>query len=1551
MKADAQNQHSASIESLSVVNSATHKSSVMDYNFPLWTQIFQKTKIPAIILYPFMLLFFIQVLFMCTWPWTSYWQQNQNIQIINKIRTILFYVPHPAKESYYLNVSIIFISFNILSFVLMQIQLIYFKIQRKFICCLNYPIRLYFETILMAFMIPNLVIAGETFLLITFGNKSLKIIVSLVLSIINEIYMAYTFIGVQYLNSVSVFLDPSPLLNFDATFVSMITLSMHLTLIMYFLFEIFENWSHLVIIIMNIAFIIFVIIMILKYLYIVKTTSLTAFVGFCCGCISGDIFSVLSFFKPSIDKKIIFISIIAVNAICVVIFYFYFEIRKKKIVKRLSVIKETNEEYTNYYDSLNLTESSNKALTYLRVGFQNAAPCFYNLSLIKYISENYNTEKELKLCLYFANFFPKESRLQNELEKKLLNLRKLSFDSRFLIYQIQTIKMIRQFADNSHAKLKLLEMKNLSQQCEMMTKLGLECKFSNTYFENLSHMCMKTKALWKESLINHPNNPKLCEQYCRYLIEAESDFIESIKIKRRQEAIELGICFTVDDCFKSFVKTFPKYLTKEIVDTDGAIKQNPEYKQDENNSFTNKSTKTTYKQEECDSDTFRIEFDDHVGSSLIKFSRERIALQRLLNSHVPMPIKLIWKFVIAILLYVVFICGLGTFFAQRRINEHINNMKMLKYLSYSRFYGALSNICIMGQYFFEHNGLQKYVVKFRSYLETTDNPRPFIDMQKPIIPNIMNFTQYGSKYYMKLINHLTNQSIKGTNITNFASMLIQPHLNYNSFEKHCMISVTSLSSLASILSQMYATRRKLSGMNSFYNINHDPDVCELANNFFSQYLGSTQLYDDIGKHQQTDADKMKKYFKSYSLCVPFTTLVFCSLPMLILHFLTLITEYKLKRILKSIDLQARAEANESMMINSKETDLVITDFGGKRTMRTFLIMMHMIFSFYFFSIVMIGCLIFLKITDNLVKLNHWNKLSANRLALSAESLNTLMNTIIMKDIPEAYRPQTHPFFIKIAVFILQKYKEADDALIHGVNGSIPCQGFDEELDLLNIVNEKLTNNVTNPSLYYQHASIHEQIKIYNHYATEIIQDMMMNKTFKYETVVHSLFLSNYILFDRIYRASERINELSDNQYYNMFKYICVLAFFLIVGIIVCIAFEVAYYNNRISCYKSALFVIKRINPYVLLNNKNFSKMFLKQTESVGNEKPSMEGSIIKNANDSIICTNIHGIIEVANGATTHLLGYKPDQILGQSISSFFSNEYMEKINSIMDQMKNQQLSMHFEHDYSVVSDESKTIPVHYIIIGMKINNILNSFVFILKDESKLMAQQKIAEDEKAKSEKLLYQILPRDIVCQINKGIKDISFQVPSATIIFIDINKFSAYSSNLSPKDIMANLSYYFAKLDELAQNYNMITKIKLIGDIYMAACGLFNADCLPESHADQSIKFGLDVIEKLDEINRNLSSDLEVRIGINTGGPIIAGVLGTDKPAFDIIGDPINIAARLQSTCETNKVHISSSTQELVRKHPRYKIVQRGSTFLKGKGNQITYYITRAEQPQKSE
>jgi len=406
-----------------------------------------------------------------------------------------------------------------------------------------------------------------------------------------------------------------------------------------------------------------------------------------------------------------------------------------------------------------------------------------------------------------------------------------------------------------------------------------------------------------------------------------------------------------------------------------------------------------------------------------------------------------------------------------------------------------------------------------------------------------------------------------------------------------------------------------------------------------------------------------------------------------------------------------------------------------------------------------------------------------------------------------------------------------------------------------------------------------------------------------------------------------------------------LIIYLVFGIILsilcaCFALHVRGIYNGI--LQSVFVLLKHAPPLALVNSKQIMHLLLNKRSNHKENINSVEQVILKDSHDGIMCTGQNGVIEVCNPAVTELFGFTPEQLLGQPITTLFEQSEASEIEKQMDLMRTGQSTEYYQGHTKCVTDHETTVPVKITILaltGSRSNNI-ESFALFLRDETLVIQHQEEAEQAKAQSEKLLFQILPRDIVFKLNRGEKDISFVAQSGTIIFIDIVRFSDYAATLTPEQIMANLSIIFSAFDTIAVKYPLIYKIKLIGDVYMAAAGLFNPEANPVQHAEQTIRFGLDVIQELEEINVKLNSNLAVRIGVNTGGPIICGVLGTDKPVFDIIGDPINVAARLQSTDVPGRIQIPQSVHELIA-GLNFEIEERGEVFLKGKGKTMAYFV----------
>lgn len=206
--------------------------------------------------------------------------------------------------------------------------------------------------------------------------------------------------------------------------------------------------------------------------------------------------------------------------------------------------------------------------------------------------------------------------------------------------------------------------------------------------------------------------------------------------------------------------------------------------------------------------------------------------------------------------------------------------------------------------------------------------------------------------------------------------------------------------------------------------------------------------------------------------------------------------------------------------------------------------------------------------------------------------------------------------------------------------------------------------------------------------------------------------------------------------------------------------------------------------------------------------------------------------------------------------------------------------------------------------------------------------------EKERSEQLLLNILPKAIVTRLHGGEALIADQLSDVTILFSDLVAFTKLSSQLSAGDLVRLLNGLFSEFDRLALSLG-VEKIKTIGDAYMLVGGL------PEPRADHAhavADMALAMIETVERMNCDLPVPLQMRIGIHSGD-VVAGVIGTHKFAYDIWGDAVNIASRMESHGMANRIHISAATRRHV--HERFRLEPHGTVDIKGKGPMETFFL----------
>jgi adenylate cyclase len=295
-----------------------------------------------------------------------------------------------------------------------------------------------------------------------------------------------------------------------------------------------------------------------------------------------------------------------------------------------------------------------------------------------------------------------------------------------------------------------------------------------------------------------------------------------------------------------------------------------------------------------------------------------------------------------------------------------------------------------------------------------------------------------------------------------------------------------------------------------------------------------------------------------------------------------------------------------------------------------------------------------------------------------------------------------------------------------------------------------------------------------------------------------------------------------------------------------------------------------------------------------------------------------------NQRAGQILQKSPQELLGKVIWEVLSDLNGSKIDQEFHKAASQQISVNFEEFYAPLGRwmEVRAFP-SYEGLSAFIHDITMRRVM----EEALRYQQE-------QTERLLSNTLPAPIAKRLKLQEDAIADSFEEVTILFADLTNFTQWASEITPTALVSYLNEIFSSFDELTEKHGL-EKIKTIGDAYMVAGGL---PIPSDDHVQAIAEMGLDMLRAIAQFNRKHGTNLNLCVGINTG-PVVAGVIGTKKFSYDLWGDTVNLASRMESHGLAGRIQVTETTYQHLQH--LYSFEERGLIAIKGKGLMKTYLM----------
>lgn len=1182
--------------------------------------------------------------------------------------------------------------------------------------------------------------------------------------------------------------------------------------------------------------------------------------------------------------------------------------------------------------------------------------------------------------------------------------KKITLTNRAMLYQLHRLHIFRLSASTMEANSDLKLIQKMTNNCisnfsQIWKKLSVnELEVNPSLYQKLTETRRSTEAAWAEFLDKYPNDARFVSEYARFLLDCRCQFKESIHYQQRAKSIEKGTRVQNDRMFHRFVQKFPFYLKKGIVDTSGKLKKdlsnrnNQQQSQPPDYSVAN-AVQNDSSFEDSSDDIDIVEAEQYIPRAQLRIAFERAVSE--INSIVIR--KIIITEIITVLIAIVY----SIIIAMKLVHMFDEKQELFNYLSYinkiSRTYEmmTLKVTKMWSNYLYGNITKEDEINMFGPSI--TDLPN-YYNIDSSDDQTVFNLSLRGLSYLDQFSNSLYHSDLNGDSILNMTRLISDTKIisaacipqNNTMYRDDQYITidflwrsifihssrlvinpeVVNLTDKSYLLCETYAKNlvlseaTKLITMNVSKSFSYEYQLLKRCNtsNFIDNEPGipvpdNPRTCPDpppiIGAPKDENVPSNVEKHSDDSILnflIAFTPFLILALVYPATIFLSSALWTEKMEMTKRLQSFSKQECKDASEVIIKKTDEYKTENNSilPQEMKKSSIAIYVINVFCILSLI---SLLLVQLISGIYYSEDFDIIiehSALFTSLCHAVVTSAHDTLLLMFLNDKENGNKVNF-INLE-FIETRIKESlnsicliSNMLRRGYYDVPSAQKFMNSIQVI-MFNERCPINPDSkyPIDYYKCISFDQ---ILSYFIGSI--NTMINSFDSYKTNSTESLLFWKLIDTRLSLGYLELSEIYEQKFrsimhsFTLIVWIC----FAIIILFIFSSFGIELYSAAVSNGDLDTFkcLILHVDPVAFASNPQALSLIYGKKSLTDTKIISASHSVFYSSKDAMMSLNQDGVIESLNPAASNIFGYTPEQMLGQNIKLLINPEIKNnnQLFYTIQLMKSGQCSLIYESDFSGLRDDETILPLKVTLIGFSSNDrVAGSFAIICRDKTEEEKQRIEVEKAQKESEELLLQYVPQEMLSKLNKEEPEIGFSVQLSSLIMINIVQFTSYMSTLPPKEVLTNLGKIFNNFDKILSSIPTSTKIKVMGDIYFAASGLFITELLPSSHATDMVNFGLKTLESIEELNIQMNTSFQLRIGVHSGGPTTAGVFGPTKQIFDIIGPTVSACQKLEQKCVPGTINISNDTLSLLPPG-RYHTEEHEILDLDGVPEQMTFIL----------